>query len=291
VFERYTEKARRVIFFARYEASQTGSRHIETEHLLLGIFREDHTFGARVGLPAIEAFRKQVEAAAVGEKIATSVDLPLSHESKRVLAYAAEECEEMRHKHIEVGHLVLGLLRLGEGTAVTFLKENGIQLESYREIVRSVETTTEPAPVRRSPMRPPQAASLAGPVAALYHLLDQDIQHLNPDQRLKRKSWTRKEVMGRLVDLATAFHQWLARALAEPRVASTWLPPEEWVTAQQYAAYDWRELISLWLLINRLLMHDMCSIPEVQAEQRLPAIRQYVAECEDLVGQILSKLD
>src|SRR5215470_4018676 len=71
VFERYTEKARRVIFFARYEASQTGSRHIETEHLLLGIFREDHAFAARVGFPATEAFRKQVEAAAAGEKIAT----------------------------------------------------------------------------------------------------------------------------------------------------------------------------------------------------------------------------
>src|SRR6266566_4293847 len=48
VFERYTEKARRVIFFARYEASQYGSPYIETEHLLLGLLREEKCFGAEI---------------------------------------------------------------------------------------------------------------------------------------------------------------------------------------------------------------------------------------------------
>jgi ATP-dependent Clp protease ATP-binding subunit ClpC len=63
MFERYTEKARRVIFFARYEASQFGSPYIETEHLLLGLLRENHVIAAKF-LPAessVEVIRQKVE--------------------------------------------------------------------------------------------------------------------------------------------------------------------------------------------------------------------------------------
>src|SRR5215467_12247609 len=96
MFERYTEKARRVIFFGRYEASQFGSPYIETEHLLLGILREDKALCNRLLKPvgAGEAIRKAVEQHSVPfKKVSTSVDLPLSNEGKRVLAYAAEEGE------------------------------------------------------------------------------------------------------------------------------------------------------------------------------------------------------
>ncbi|HZD07248.1 MAG TPA: Clp protease N-terminal domain-containing protein, partial [Candidatus Limnocylindrales bacterium] len=63
MFERYTEKARRVIFFARYEASQFGSPYIETEHLLLGLLREDKALTNRFlrGQGKVEAIRKQIE--------------------------------------------------------------------------------------------------------------------------------------------------------------------------------------------------------------------------------------
>ena len=65
MFERYTEKARRVIFFARYEASQFGSPYIETEHLLLGLLREDKALANRFlrSHAAIESIRKQIEVA------------------------------------------------------------------------------------------------------------------------------------------------------------------------------------------------------------------------------------
>ena len=64
MFERYTEKARRVIFFARYEASQFGSPCIETEHLLLGLLREDKALAARFlrSSTSVESIRKQIEA-------------------------------------------------------------------------------------------------------------------------------------------------------------------------------------------------------------------------------------
>ena len=89
MFEKYTEKARRVIFFARYEASQLGSRCIETEHILLGLLREDKALASRF-FPrtetALENIRKQVEGRSPSrERVSTSVELPLSDESKRVL--------------------------------------------------------------------------------------------------------------------------------------------------------------------------------------------------------------
>ena len=99
MFERYTEKARRVIFFARYEASQFGSPYIETEHLLLGLLREDKALTNRFlrSHASVESIRKQIEGhTTIREKVSTSVDLPLSNECKRVLAYAAEEAERVR---------------------------------------------------------------------------------------------------------------------------------------------------------------------------------------------------
>ena len=136
MFERYTEKARRVIFFARYEASQFGSPYIETEHLLLGLIREDKALANRFlrSHAAVESIRKQIEArTTVREKVSTSVDLPLSHECKRVLAYAAEEAERLSHKHIGTEHLLLGLLREEKSFAAEILHERGLRLATIRE--------------------------------------------------------------------------------------------------------------------------------------------------------------
>jgi ATP-dependent Clp protease ATP-binding subunit ClpC len=136
MFERYTEKARRVIFFARYEASQFGSPHIETEHLLLGLVREDKALANRFlrSQAAVESIRKQIEShTAIRDKVSTSVDLPLSHECKRVLAYSAEEAERLSHKHIGTEHLLLGLLREEKCLAAEILHERGLRLAQVRE--------------------------------------------------------------------------------------------------------------------------------------------------------------
>ena len=136
MFERYTEKARRVIFFARYEASQFGSPYIETEHLLLGLLREDKALTNRFlrSHASIESIRKQVEGhIPIREKVSTSVELPLSQECKRVLAYAAEEAERLAHKHIGTEHLLLGLLREDKSFAAEILHERGLRLSTLRE--------------------------------------------------------------------------------------------------------------------------------------------------------------
>jgi ATP-dependent Clp protease ATP-binding subunit ClpC len=136
MFERFTEKARRVVFFARYEASQFGSPYIETEHLLLGLLHEDKALTSRfLGPPgAPEAVRKEIEQhTTVREKVATSVDLPLSNESKRALAYSAEEAERLSHQHIGTEHLLLGLLREKKCFAAKLLHDRGVQLDPVRE--------------------------------------------------------------------------------------------------------------------------------------------------------------
>jgi ATP-dependent Clp protease ATP-binding subunit ClpC len=134
MFERYTEKARRVIFFARYEASQFGSPYIETEHLLLGILREDKALIRRFLRLAVESIRTEIENhTIIREKVSTSVDLPLSNESKRVLAYSAEEAEGLGHSHIGTEHLLLGLLREEGCFAAQLLLERGLRLEQARE--------------------------------------------------------------------------------------------------------------------------------------------------------------
>src|SRR5216683_847256 len=136
MFERYTEKARRVIFFARYEASQFGSPYIETEHLLLGLLREDKALTNRFlrSHASVESIRKQIEGhTTIREKVSTSVDLPLSNECKRVLAYAAEEAERLSHKHIGTEHLLLGLLREEKCFAAEILHERGLRLSAIRE--------------------------------------------------------------------------------------------------------------------------------------------------------------
>lgn len=148
MFERYTEKARRVIFFARYEASQFGSFSIETEHMVLGLLREDKALTNRFlhSHGSVESVRKQIEThTVVREKVATNVDLPLSDECKRVLAYASEEAEQLGHKHIGTEHLLLGLLREEESFAAELLKERGLKLENVREELARIVSNVGPA--------------------------------------------------------------------------------------------------------------------------------------------------
>jgi hypothetical protein len=142
MFEKYTEKARRVIFFARYEASQFGSPYIETEHLLLGLLREDKALTNRFlgSHAAVESIRKQIEGrTTIRERVSTSVDLPLSEQCKRVLTYAAEEAERLSHKHIGTEHLLLGLLREEKCFAAQILQECGLTLAAARETIASGE--------------------------------------------------------------------------------------------------------------------------------------------------------
>src|SRR5262245_30878839 len=129
MFERYTERARRVIFFATREATQFGSRNIETEHLLLGLICEDKNLTTRIlsNHSSIESIRKEIEGRTLREGVSTSIDLPLSNECKRILAYAAEEAERLLHPHIGTEHLLLGILREEKCMAAEILQQHGLR--------------------------------------------------------------------------------------------------------------------------------------------------------------------
>ena len=156
MFERYTEKARRVIFFARYEASQFGAPAIEPEHLLLGLMREDKTLTGRFfprAQVSIESIRKEIEGRTLlREKISTSVELPLAPETKRVLAYAHEESDRLQHRHIGTEHLLLGLLREERSMAAEILYERGLRLNAVRdEIARQSGTDARSSQKKDTP--------------------------------------------------------------------------------------------------------------------------------------------
>jgi ATP-dependent Clp protease ATP-binding subunit ClpC len=142
MFERYTERARRVIFFARYEASQLGSPSIETEHLLLGLIREGKGLTSRLfgknNLP-MEEVRKEIEGRSpYRAKVSTSVDIPLSSDSKRVLGYAAEEAERMVHHYIGTEHILLGLMREESSVAATVLGARGMRIAEVRNDIKEI---------------------------------------------------------------------------------------------------------------------------------------------------------
>jgi len=140
MFERYTEGARRTIFFARYEASQYGSPYIATEHLLLGLMREWKWLTTYLPDGSSESIRAQI-AASGSHRTGTSasIDLPLNLEGKRVLAYGAEEGERLAHRHIGTEHLLLGLLCEENCFAARMLRERGVELSKLRlEIAKTV---------------------------------------------------------------------------------------------------------------------------------------------------------
>ncbi len=158
MFERYTERARRVLFFARYEASQLGSNSIETEHLLLGLIREGKGLTSRIFARShlsLENIRKEIEGRTVfREKVSTSVEIPFSAETKRVLQFAAEEADRLLHNYIGTEHLLLGILREERSVAASILMEKGMRLNAVREDVVQLlnEKTTLTRAAKETPL-------------------------------------------------------------------------------------------------------------------------------------------
>ena len=152
MFERFTEPAKRVLFFARYEASVLGIERIQTEHLLLGLLSECDPLVAHL-LDTVhvtaDALRQLIHTrvAATGSPIETSVEIPFSKDTKHVLRYAAEEADRLLHAHIGPEHLLLGLLSVERGLAWDLLREHGLSLTPVREaLVMHVSANSPPPP-------------------------------------------------------------------------------------------------------------------------------------------------
>jgi len=159
MFERYHESARRAIFFARYEASQFGSSYIETEHLLLGLIREDKTLRYTLLAPEdAESIRLAIESHSKNQKrVSTNVDLPLSSECKKILHNAAEQADQLSDQHIGTEHLLLGMLSQKSSTA-ELLTQRGVTAEKVLQSLKKSPSAERPKterPKRRTSNPPP----------------------------------------------------------------------------------------------------------------------------------------
>ncbi len=138
MFERYTERSRRVIFFARYEALQYGSQMIAPEHILLGLLREDKTIASRFfpfrnSLSADTVRREVEERITIRERIPQSAELHLSPETKRILFWAGEESRQLKNKTIKPEHLLAGMLREERTVAAEILFQFGLRIQDVRD--------------------------------------------------------------------------------------------------------------------------------------------------------------
>src|SRR5512140_3150477 len=137
MFEKYNEKARRALFFARYESSKLGSKVIESEHILLGVLREGEEIikeiFARFNVKP-DDIRREIEGDRVFvERVSSTQELPLSEESKKILAYASHEAESMMHPYVGTEHLLIGILRVDPCVASRILVAHGFNLYGVRE--------------------------------------------------------------------------------------------------------------------------------------------------------------
>jgi ATP-dependent Clp protease ATP-binding subunit ClpA len=139
MFERFTERARRALFFARFEASRLGSSVIDTEHLLLGLVREGDGLTNRLfadaGVASSDIRAEVLRRVPRGPTISTSVEIPFSGPAKGALLHAAQEADRLSHDYIGTEHLLLGLLREQGSVAEDVLTSRGLRLDRVRERV------------------------------------------------------------------------------------------------------------------------------------------------------------
>jgi hypothetical protein len=321
MFERYTEKARLAIFFARYEASTFGSPYIETVHMLLGLLRECKIVRGWLKPDAVEALREKLRSE-LGNRavIATSVDLPLGHEAKRMLAFGAEEAELLRHRHIDCGPLFAGLLRMPPSAVHVFLLEQAGDLNQLLQKVRDSlgEYSVEHAPAGRrghellenwlsDVILVVPAAEFAPLYRTLFGLLRRSSELMDcytepyGETKLRRRPWTRKQALGHIIDWASQYRLWLLRALTEPYLRADSFPPEDAILAQPYSDMRWQFVVESWFSANCLLLIAIAALPGTKAA--LPCrvgiaepvaldklVSVFVERTEDLMEQVLARL-
>src|SRR5207247_7818010 len=138
MFERFTDRARRVVVLAQEEARMLNHNYIGTEHILLGLTREGEGVAAKalesLGISQ-EAVRQQVEEIIGQGQQAPSGHIPFTPRAKKVLELSLREAHQLGHNYIGTEHLLLGLIREGEGVAAQVLLKLGVDLQRSRQVV------------------------------------------------------------------------------------------------------------------------------------------------------------
>ena len=146
MFERYTETARRALFFARYEVTTSGGLTIEPEHLVLGVLRDapDAVLRFADAGTSVHALQAALASSLPADKPAERVEIPFSHDCKTALEAARVEADAARNHFITPEHLIAGVLASTAGSAMRALAEAGVTLEAIREFVREQPEAAHP---------------------------------------------------------------------------------------------------------------------------------------------------
>jgi ATP-dependent Clp protease ATP-binding subunit ClpC len=138
VFERFTDRARRVVVLAQEEARMLNHNYIGTEHILLGLAHEEEGVGGRALASldiSLETVRQEVrETIGEGEEAPTG-HIPFTPRAKKVLELSLREALQLGHNYIGTEHILLGLVREGEGVAAQVLEKLGADLNRVRQTV------------------------------------------------------------------------------------------------------------------------------------------------------------
>ncbi len=170
MFERLTDRARKVMALANQEAQRFNHEYIGTEHILLGLVKEGSGVGANV-LKALEIDLRKVrleveKLVKSGPEMVTMGKLPQTPRAKKVLEYAIEEARHLNHNYVGTEHLLLGLLREQDGVAAQVLMNLGVKLEEGREeVLNLLGAGIEPEDmeeVSEGPGEQPQASPRRG---------------------------------------------------------------------------------------------------------------------------------
>jgi ATP-dependent Clp protease ATP-binding subunit ClpC len=152
MWQRFTERARKVVFYAQEEAQKFGEGYVSTEHLLLGLVRDEDSVAARVldklGV-SLERVREEVEKQLPRADRRTVQEMSLTPRAKRVIDLAYDEARSLNNNYIGTEHLLLGLIREGEGLAGRVLAKLGVDIDRARAEVLALQDNDMPR-ARRS---------------------------------------------------------------------------------------------------------------------------------------------
>jgi ATP-dependent Clp protease ATP-binding subunit ClpA len=158
MFERFTDRARRVVVLAQDEARMLNHNYIGTEHILLGLIHEGEGVAARalesLGI-SLEAVRQQVEEIVGKGQQAPSGHIPFTPRAKKVLELSLREALQLGHDYIGTEHILLGLIREGEGVAAQVLVRLGADLNRVRQQVKQILHTGQGEAAEAVPYRGP----------------------------------------------------------------------------------------------------------------------------------------
>src|SRR5512132_890647 len=142
MWQRFTERGRKVVFYAQEEAQKFGDAYVSTEHLLLGLVREGDSVACRVleklGV-SLNRSRAEVEKQLPRGDARPSQDMTLTPRAKRVIDLAYDEARNLNNNYIGTEHLLLGLIREGDGLAGRVLAKLGVELEKARREVMALQ--------------------------------------------------------------------------------------------------------------------------------------------------------